>query len=62
MAWQQRNHPKLHFLFYEDMKADIKTEVSKLNHFLGTNLTQQQLDNVSAEVVLKVLKVSLHYV
>ncbi|KAK3894514.1 hypothetical protein Pcinc_001767 [Petrolisthes cinctipes] len=45
-AWQKRNHPNLHFVFYEDLKADPQGELRKLNQFLATGLTEQQLKNV----------------
>ncbi|KAK4320406.1 hypothetical protein Pmani_008715 [Petrolisthes manimaculis] len=45
-AWQKRNHPNLHFVFYEDLKADIQGELRKINQFLSTGLTEQQLKNV----------------
>ncbi|XP_064120327.1 sulfotransferase 1C4-like [Macrobrachium nipponense] len=46
-AWKRRNHPNLHIMFYEDMKADIMAELRKLNEFLGTNLTEDQLKKVA---------------
>ncbi|KAK3887240.1 hypothetical protein Pcinc_008636 [Petrolisthes cinctipes] len=45
-AWQKRNHPNLQFVFYEDLKADPQEEIRKLNQFLATGLTEQQLKNV----------------
>ncbi|XP_042855956.1 sulfotransferase 1A1-like [Penaeus japonicus] len=45
-AWEKRNHPNLHFIFYEDLKSDTMKELRRLNDFLGTNLTAEQLDNV----------------
>ncbi|XP_066971897.1 sulfotransferase 1C4-like [Macrobrachium rosenbergii] len=42
-AWKRRDHPNLHIMFYEDMKADIMAELKKLNEFLGTNLNEEQL-------------------
>ncbi|MCL4146615.1 UNVERIFIED_CONTAM: hypothetical protein GTU68_033934, partial [Idotea baltica] len=45
-AWDKRDHPNLHFVFYEDMKADPKGEIMKLKKFLGTNLTDKQIDDV----------------
>ncbi|XP_071533392.1 sulfotransferase 1A1-like [Panulirus ornatus] len=47
MAWEKRDHPNLHFVFYEDMKADIMKELRKVNEFIGANLTEQQLENVA---------------
>lgn len=46
-AWEKRNHPNLHFVFYEDLKADPLAEIRKLDQFMATNLTEQQLNNVS---------------
>ncbi|XP_037786896.1 sulfotransferase 1C4-like isoform X2 [Penaeus monodon] len=46
-AWQRRDHPNLHFVFYEDLKADIKGELKKLDAFLGTGLSEDQLANVA---------------
>ncbi|XP_069176911.1 sulfotransferase 1E1-like [Procambarus clarkii] len=46
MAWKNKDHPNMHFLFYEDLKTDVMKELRTLNEFLGTRLTQQQLDNV----------------
>ncbi|KAG7153425.1 Sulfotransferase 1C4-like 7 [Homarus americanus] len=46
-AWQKRHHPNFHFVFYEDLKADIMAELEKLNEFLSTNLSQEQLLNVA---------------
>ncbi|KAK4320237.1 hypothetical protein Pmani_008888 [Petrolisthes manimaculis] len=45
-GWQKRNHPNLHFVFYEDLKADPQGEIQKINQFLATGLTEQQLKNV----------------
>ncbi|XP_063609974.1 sulfotransferase 1C4-like [Penaeus indicus] len=45
-AWQKRDHPNLHFVFYEDLKADIKGELKKLDAFLGTGLSEDQFANV----------------
>lgn len=46
-AWQRRHHPNLLFLFYEDMKEDLGRELQRLNTFLGTALTHQQLQQVA---------------
>ncbi|KAK7070487.1 hypothetical protein SK128_026163 [Halocaridina rubra] len=46
MAWEKKNHPNFHFMFYEDMKADIDNQLRKLNEFLGTELTQVQLNKI----------------
>ena len=46
-AWAVRDHPNLHFVFYEDLKEDIDRELRKINDFIGTGLSDQQLKNVS---------------
>lgn len=45
-AWDRRNHPNLHFLFYEDLKDDLLSTLTSLSCFLGTNLTQHQLQKI----------------
>lgn len=47
-AWEKKDNPNLHFIFYEDLKTNNMEELKKLDAFLGTNLTQEQLDNVSS--------------
>ncbi|ROT68870.1 estrogen sulfotransferase [Penaeus vannamei] len=46
-AWERRPHPNLHFVFYEDLKADIMGELKRLDAFLGTGLSHDQLANVA---------------
>ncbi|XP_050716685.1 sulfotransferase 1C4-like isoform X2 [Eriocheir sinensis] len=46
-AWERRTHPNLHFVFYEDMQADIMKELRRLNDFLDTQLTEEQLKKVA---------------
>ena len=45
-AWEKKDHPNMHFVFYEDLKADIDGELKKLNDFIGAGLNEQQLKNV----------------
>ncbi|MCL4137242.1 UNVERIFIED_CONTAM: hypothetical protein GTU68_058934, partial [Idotea baltica] len=45
-AWMRRKHPSLHFIYYEDLKANPKAEISRLQQFLGTNLDDDQINNV----------------
>lgn len=46
-AWERRNHPNLHIIFYEDLKAENMKELRRLNEFLGTKLTDEQLKKVA---------------
>lgn len=48
-AWEKKDNPNLHFLFYEDLKENNMEELKRLDDFLGTKLTQEQLDNVSSQ-------------
>lgn len=45
-AWKHRDQPNLHFMFYEDLKENNIEELKRLDRFLGTNLSQEQLQNV----------------
>ncbi|XP_068242972.1 sulfotransferase 1A3-like [Palaemon carinicauda] len=45
-AWEKREHPNLHFIFYEDLKGNTLEELKKLDTFLGTNLTEAQLKGI----------------
>ncbi|XP_045132110.1 sulfotransferase family cytosolic 1B member 1-like isoform X2 [Portunus trituberculatus] len=46
-AWQKRHHSNVHFVFYEDLKADTMLELKKLNDFLGTRLSEEKLEAVA---------------
>lgn len=46
-AWEKRQHPNMLILLFEDMKKDIMKELKKLNDFLGTQLTDKQLENIA---------------
>lgn len=46
-AWEKRQHPNLHVMFYEDLKHDVMGEMKKLNTFLDTKLTDNQLKNIA---------------
>ena len=45
-AWAQRNHPNMHITFYEKLKRNPKVEFERLNKFLDTKLTPEQIDKV----------------
>ncbi|XP_063613424.1 sulfotransferase 1C4-like [Penaeus indicus] len=45
-AWQRRNHPNLHFIFFEDLKKDSVGEYRKLDEFLGSKLSEAQLARI----------------
>ena len=45
-GWAMRNDPNMHFVFYEDLRADTVGELKKINDFIGLGLNEQQLKNV----------------
>jgi len=48
-----KDHPNFHLLTYEDLKDDFIKEANRLNDFLGTSLTEQQIANVQQKTSLK---------
>ncbi|KAB7502058.1 Sulfotransferase 1C1 [Armadillidium nasatum] len=55
-AWDLRNQSNVHFIFYEDMKADPKTEILLLQKFLNLNLNESQIDNIIHYTSFDVMK------
>ncbi|KAB7497973.1 Sulfotransferase family cytosolic 1B member 1 [Armadillidium nasatum] len=45
-AWNKRNHPNIHFCFYEDMKANPKEEIIRIQKFLNVDLTESQINGI----------------
>ncbi|XP_076034910.1 uncharacterized protein LOC143021359 [Oratosquilla oratoria] len=45
-GWKHREHPRVHIMFFEDLKTDPMAEVKKLDKFLGTDLTEKQMTEV----------------
>ncbi|XP_050708925.1 sulfotransferase 1A1-like [Eriocheir sinensis] len=56
LAWEQRNHPNLCFVFLEELKTDTKKQLRRLNDFIGTELTESQLDAVEHHTSFKSMK------
>ncbi|XP_012875591.1 PREDICTED: estrogen sulfotransferase-like [Dipodomys ordii] len=44
--WEKRNNPQMLFVFYEDMKEDIRKEVMKLMKFLGRKPSEELVDKI----------------
>nr|CAH0106923.1 unnamed protein product [Daphnia galeata] len=40
-AWSKRHHPNMHFMFYEDMKRDLRGEIEKVATFLGKSYSDE---------------------
>ena len=46
-AWNLRHHPNLCFLFYEDMKRDLRAQIRKVSTFLGKEYSDEQVDKLA---------------
>lgn len=44
--WKIRNNPNILYLFYEDMKKDLETEVKKVIDFLGKKYSQDEIEKL----------------
>lgn len=42
-GWRLRNHPNLHFIFYEDMKKDLPGVIRNVAAFLNKTLNEEQI-------------------
>ncbi|RXG71526.1 Sulfotransferase 1C4 [Armadillidium vulgare] len=47
LGWEKRNHPNFLFLFYEDLKENPNEQIKKVDQFIGTNRSQNQIENVA---------------
>ncbi|KAB7494193.1 Sulfotransferase 1C4 [Armadillidium nasatum] len=45
-AWYKRNHTNILYCFYEDMKANPKAEILRIQRFLNVNLTESQINGI----------------
>ncbi|KAB7503635.1 Sulfotransferase 1 family member D1 [Armadillidium nasatum] len=45
-AWNKRSHPNIHFCFFEDMKANPKEEILRIQRFLNVDLTESQINGI----------------
>jgi len=46
-GWAKKDHPNVLFLFYEDMKRDLRGEIDKVCSFLGRTLSEDQLQKLT---------------
>ncbi|KAG6448317.1 hypothetical protein O3G_MSEX005456 [Manduca sexta] len=42
-AWEKRHHPNLLFLFYEDLKKDLPSNIRRIAKFLGKEPSEEQI-------------------
>merc|ERR1740128_321186 len=45
-GWAKRDHPNVLFLFYEDMKRNLRGEIEKVCKFLGKSLSEAQVQSL----------------
>lgn len=45
-AWEKKDHPNLLFIFFEEMKADLRGVIKRVGDFLGKSLTQDQVEQL----------------
>ncbi|KAB7503758.1 Sulfotransferase 1C1, partial [Armadillidium nasatum] len=45
LAWEKRNNQNFLFLFYEDLKENPNEQIKKIDQFIGTNRSQNQIEN-----------------
>ena len=52
-GWALRDHPNFLFIFYEDMKRDMKSVIGKLSKFLDSPLSDHQDENLVEHLDIK---------
>jgi len=45
-AWSKRHHPNMLFIFYEDLKRDLRGQLEKMSKFLDKDLSEDQMDRL----------------
>ncbi|XP_058523241.1 sulfotransferase 1E1 [Ochotona princeps] len=54
--WEKSKNPQVLFIFYEDMKEDIKKEVLKLVQFLGRKPSKELVDKIIKHTLFQEMK------
>lgn len=52
-AWNRRNHPNVLFLFYEDLKKDLRGGIERVGRFLGKTLSEDQLEKLTRHLTFE---------
>ena len=52
-AWAINNHPNMLFIFYEDMKADLRAVMRRVSKFLESPLSMEQEDRLVEHLDIK---------
>ena len=54
--WQQRKHPNMCLLFFEDMKKDLASSVKKVARFLGKNVSEEMVEALVGHLSFKQMR------
>ena len=54
--WEQRTHPNVCILFYEELKADLAGVIRKVGKFLGKEITEEQVGILVDHLSFKKMK------
>jgi len=49
-AWNLRHHPNMCYVFFEDMKRDLKPQIHKVAKFLGKSYSDEQVDELASHL------------
>jgi len=49
-AWNLRHHPNMCFIFYEDMKRDLRSQIHRVAEFLGKSYSDDQVDKLASHL------------
>ena len=52
-AWAIKDHPNLLFIFYEDMRKDLRSVIARVSKFLDAPLTFEQVERLVAHLDIK---------
>lgn len=46
-AWNKRHHPNMCFVFYEDLKKDLRGQVERIAKFLGKDISAENVEKLA---------------
>ena len=59
-AWNLRHHPNMCFVFFEDMKRDLKSQIRKVAAFLGKSYSDEQINMLASHLHIDNFKKNPH--
>ncbi|XP_037072252.1 sulfotransferase 1C4-like [Pollicipes pollicipes] len=59
-AWNLRHHPNMCFLFFEDMKRDLKSQIRRVATFFGKSYSDQQVEKLAEHLHIDNFKKNPH--